>query len=141
MPFGLLSATYSVFMSGEINDAVGLLHVGDELGHGAVGVDAVDALGVDLALLVADVARVAEVDAALRVEVRSLGLLKRLPSQRSARVRTVPSFSVMLMRRLPPVLAPSQATSRPCGVEVEPVGPAAGVAVLGRFAGGGVETS
>ena len=47
------------------DDAVGLLHVGDDLRHRAVGVDAVDALGVDLARLVADVARVGEVDAAL----------------------------------------------------------------------------
>ena len=50
---------------GRQDDAVGLLHVGDDLRHRAVGVDAVDALGVDLARLVADVARVGEVDAAL----------------------------------------------------------------------------
>src|SRR4051812_664595 len=51
--------------------------------------------------------------------VRSLGLFSFLPWYLSARVTTLPSFSVRDMRR-PPSPFPSQATSRPWGSQARP---------------------
>ncbi len=50
-----------------------------------------------------------------------MGELKRFPSNLSASVFTVPSFSVMLMRRPPPVFAPSAAISRPRASKTSPL--------------------
>ena len=71
--------------------------------------------------------------------VRSFGELNRLPSYLSASVFTVPSFSVMLMRRPPPMFAPSQAIEPTLRVELQPVRPPARVAKRGRLAGLRVE--
>src|SRR5438874_1148064 len=62
----------------EQGDAVGLLDAGDDPRHGAVGVDAVNALRVDLARLVAEVARVREVDPPLGVDGQVVGAVEAL---------------------------------------------------------------
>src|SRR5262249_44195682 len=64
---------------GAEGQAVGLLRVVRQLGHPAVLVDAIDGAVFQFALLVAEVARVAEVNAALLVDDEVVGRVEALP--------------------------------------------------------------
>src|SRR5262249_61815311 len=120
------------------DDAVRLRHVADDLRDRAVLVDAVDALGVDLARLAADVARVGEVDAALEVDGQVVGAVEplALPLVREGADLAVPVGDLdAAIAAAHGAFAGDEPALR---IEVEPVGPAARLAKLAGFAAGRV---
>ena len=124
VPLSLLT-TYSVFWSGRHRHAVRLARVGDDAVDRAVGVDAVDRLHRLVDRLVPEVARVAEVDAALLVDGDVVGRVERLALEQPGDDVALAGLHVGLGDAAAAEVGPLGREQVAVGVELEAVGHAA----------------
>ena len=118
---GPLSEMYSVFSSGESARPLGLKRRGHERDDDALEVDQEDALEIELARLVADIAGVGNIDTPGAIDGDVVGAVEPLAfvvvGERADRAVAV----VIETRRPPPVLAPSATISRPSRSKIRPL--------------------